>query len=260
MVVAKRCREELRQAHIDDDGLRGVHGAEHDVLQLEVSVHDALAVAIGDALADLVKRLAHPLLNEPGALLVRLLNNLGQLPTREVVSDQVQGIGVRVVLEKSEHRRVIQGLQFVDFLHDHLRVHAALHRSILVNALQHARGPGGLAEHLLHDAEGALTERFQDLVVVGGLAGAPAHEHVAAEGHRLFLVQLREEEVAVDLVKLVFAKDAVGVRVEAPHAVRQVAVAEGADAEANVHVAHALDELIEAERAVAILVHLLELL
>mmetsp|Transcript_178609 Transcript_178609/g.572539 ORF Transcript_178609/g.572539 Transcript_178609/m.572539 type:complete len:440 (+) Transcript_178609:1020-2339(+) len=244
--------KELGKAHVDDDGLGRVHGAEHDVIQFEVPMHHTLAVAVRDTLADLVEDCPHPVFSERRVVQVRVFDSLAQVATWQVVCDKVQSLAICIIFEHPQHRRMIQGLQLIDLLHDLLGSQAVRLRQLFVYALQHTSCLRLIAQQFPHHAEGALPEHIANFIVVPGVAKADAQEHVAVEGCGLLVVQLRQQHLTVDLVEFVLAEGAIRVGVKPPHAARHLPVAEVPDAELVVQIAHALGKLVVAQHAVVV--------
>mmetsp|Transcript_22602 Transcript_22602/g.64137 ORF Transcript_22602/g.64137 Transcript_22602/m.64137 type:complete len:446 (+) Transcript_22602:1-1338(+) len=117
--------EELGQAKVDDFDRGGVFVTEHDVLRLQILVHEALAVHEGERPERLLHDVADEGLAEARlALLEDVVDPVLQLPTVARLHDLGDAVLVFEVLVHLDHVGVVEHGHALDLRHDLLGRHA----------------------------------------------------------------------------------------------------------------------------------------
>mmetsp|Transcript_68715 Transcript_68715/g.212448 ORF Transcript_68715/g.212448 Transcript_68715/m.212448 type:complete len:344 (+) Transcript_68715:1008-2039(+) len=185
--------EELRDAEVDDDGVRLRRWIIHvcrvkqqDVLGLEVLMHDALGVHVGDRLQALPDHHDDPALRQVHGLGALLLEDLVELAPCRTLHDEVYVLVVLVVLEQPDDMRVVARLHVLD-LPLHLRRWDL--RLALVDGLEHAVQAGPPVPDQVRHAEGAFSELLDGLVRESRPAVALLHEEGPDIAHRRLIAK-----------------------------------------------------------------------
>mmetsp|Transcript_113565 Transcript_113565/g.355162 ORF Transcript_113565/g.355162 Transcript_113565/m.355162 type:complete len:217 (-) Transcript_113565:8-658(-) len=134
---------------------------EQDVLGLQILVHDALGVDVGDGLQALSGDRCDPALRQVQLLRALLLKDLVKLTTSGTLHDEVDVLVVLIVLEEPDDVRMIAGLQVSDLALQLCWRHLRL---ALVDGLQHTVLPSPAVADEVRDAEGAFSQLLHRLI------------------------------------------------------------------------------------------------
>mmetsp|Transcript_55439 Transcript_55439/g.161903 ORF Transcript_55439/g.161903 Transcript_55439/m.161903 type:complete len:275 (-) Transcript_55439:668-1492(-) len=218
--------KQLCQAHVNQNRMDLVDWTaagdlllKHDMLKLQVLVHDTLAVAIRQGPHQLYKYSPDPSLRQWPASVCMLLDNVVQLTTCAQISDNVNVHGVTVVLKKPKHVWVVQHSKEINLLVQQCKRRAALLCPLLINGLERALHLGLAVDDLVDHSKLAGAEHLAYPVELARHASFhPANEVFTLGPWWIQILVLPPQRPAVELQELICVQHTVAVAVKLPHA------------------------------------------
>mmetsp|Transcript_49406 Transcript_49406/g.131112 ORF Transcript_49406/g.131112 Transcript_49406/m.131112 type:complete len:343 (+) Transcript_49406:470-1498(+) len=160
------CWKHLGETPVDDNCLWWICGREHQVIELQVLVHNSSRVSIGDPFAHLLKDVVGPVLRYRSESEDLIDEELEHGAALQQVCDDVDRVCIRIVLEDANNGRMIQFCEPLGLLHNENCSHPMINCILLEDGLHTTTGLPMPAVHEVDHTEDALTNHLCNLVVL----------------------------------------------------------------------------------------------